>query len=81
MIYRCYNCGWRINQRKEGEPDNPRIGKYLLCNHHSFCSENCIDCYLGNFKNDREPPPAKCADWSEEGNTGWKINRKSKKTL
>lgn len=85
MIYKCYNCGWRINQRRKGEPDNQRIGRYLLCNHHAFCSENCINNYLGNFKNGLvepiepiEPPSAKCSDWNEEGEKGWKVTRRNR---
>ena len=74
MIYTCWNCGWRINQRTPGEADNVRIGSHLLHNHHAFCSQYCIDdnSSKSKFKQSRPEPDQ---DW----NTTWKAERRNKK--
>ncbi len=80
MIYRCWHCGWRIRQRKEGEADNPRIGKHELWNHHPFCSDYCIELYKKQVKKTGDIlPEAPCSDWEENDVYGygyWKIERK-----
>jgi hypothetical protein len=73
MIYTCWNCGWRINQRNFGESDNPRIGKHLLYDHHAFCCEGCIINY--SWKTNKKAEPTQ--DWEENGVYGkWKEERK-----
>jgi len=52
MIYTCWCCGNRINERtgnsqgvtfKKLADNDPIIGKFLLYNHLPFCSQHCID--------------------------------------
>jgi hypothetical protein len=46
MIYRCWNCGLRINERYKKPSIAPQnIGKHLLYDHVPFCTEECIDEY------------------------------------
>ena len=71
MIYTCWFCGWRINQRKPGEADNPNIGKHLLFDHHAFCSKYCINSY----KCKKNKKPESPQDW---GFIQWKKEHKTK---
>lgn len=78
MIYRCWCCGWRINQRtsnSDGEifhtdVRDEDIGKHLMYDHVPFCSVYCIDDYRRMKK---KPMIAPKADWDEDR---WKVNRK-----
>jgi hypothetical protein len=73
MIYNCWYCGWRINERREGEKDNDCISKYKLWNHHPFCSDCCIKLYKEYGCTTKAP----IADWEENGVYGyWKVKRK-----
>ena len=86
MIYRCWNCGWRINQRTPGEKDNSRIGSHLLWRSHPFCSQYCIDSYKKYFQKSGDKTEAPISDWNEQGWlsikddkwTNWKTERKMK---
>ena len=68
MIYRCWNCGWRINQRYTSYTD--KIGTHLLYDHVPFCSEYCIDLYKLLKTKPKESPKS---DWYEDE---WKLKRK-----
>lgn len=86
MIYNCWSCGWRINDRtgcdKNGDafpktwvsPEN--VGKYLLHDHKAFCSRECICVFkdASVYKQAIRKPPS---DYWENGVCGnWKIQRK-----
>ena len=82
MIYRCYGCGWRINERRN-VTDIKKIGSHLLYDHKPFCSDGCIQQYKCQ-KN--KPTTAPITDWHEEDNIaadnttviyGWKSRRKN----
>ena len=74
MIYNCWSCGWRINQRKNVK-DIHDIGKYLLYNHKPFCSDYCIKEF--KYKNNQTVDCAPISDWNEIGPLNWKILRKN----
>ncbi len=40
MLYRCWYCAWDINPR--GRISNEKIGTYILYDHKTFCSEECV---------------------------------------
>jgi hypothetical protein len=79
MIYRCWSCGWRINERKKDEKNNTRIGSvHFMFKHHPFCSQMCVDNYKIGDANE-----APISDWNEKGwldhdgdITNWKAERK-----
>jgi len=78
MIYRCWHCGWRINGRRSGEEDNPRIGRHMIWNSHPFHDEGCIEDYKKeNCKTGDNSYEAPTADYTESGRWGeWKKERK-----
>ena len=73
MIYLCWNCDWRINERwsvhqQKIITDRMGIGyvQYMF-RHHPFCSAQCIEEYKEKYKNgdkDRKFPPI--SDLSEQ---------------
>lgn len=85
MIYNCWMCGWRINERhkmdKHGNvcrtsvADN-QIGKHLVCEGKPFCSKYCVEDYnkQSQFKKNMQASPQ---DYWENGVWGnWKVERK-----
>ena len=84
MIYICWNCGWRINERNQDVLENRQeIGKInCMYLHHPFCSEKCVEQYKYIFKKSGDKNDASPADWNEQGwyiqgiYSNWKIERK-----
>lgn len=85
MIYTCWHCGWRINERTSNSEgvafrirpdDDPNIGKYLLHKHMPFCSDYCITC----FKELKGPMPQRPKQ-SDIYLNEWMAERKNKKKL
>lgn len=76
MIYQCQYCGWRINERKYCKENTEEIGKCLLYNNRTFCSERCIELVKNKpyvLSNDK--PFLNPYDWSKE-TANWKTERK-----
>jgi hypothetical protein len=82
MIYRCWGCGWRINERQSNMDQPENIGKHILYEHKPFCSDFCIRTYQ-NFK--IKPITAPISNWDEietgqpgdiNYNPNWKTLRK-----
>lgn len=72
MIYNCWNCGWRINQR--GRVKDEDIGKYVLFQHMCFCSSYCVNDFI---QRRGKKIKSSISDWDENGyNREWKKNRK-----
>jgi len=86
MIYNCWNCGWSINKRYGNNEIDPKdVGKYLLYDHKTFCSDYCIDSFKSlKTKPDVCPVADSCesgdgyCDHPEHYNVGWKKARKMK---
>lgn len=77
MIYTCWACGRRINERTTNskmiiyhwdiKPED--IGKYILYEHHPFCNSDCVE----KYKN--KPIRSLPADWYVDI---WKAKRRHK---
>lgn len=82
MIYNCWYCGHRINERHTVK-NSDDIGKYAIWDNKTFCNDFCIQ----QFKTLKSPPTEKpISDWCESGYPlcdhpehhyiGWKRARK-----
>lgn len=82
MIYNCWYCGYRINERTRSDKyttwktgiDPKKVGTYLTFENKPFCTEYCIE----DFKKLKTKPKyfPGTSDWYEEE---WKLLRKQKK--
>lgn len=78
MIYKCWYCGNRINQRTANSKgvaytvsrDPSTIGIYLTYLHLPFCSDYCIEIFK---QLPSQPDMAPTSDWFEDE---WKRERK-----
>lgn len=73
MIYRCWLCGWRINQRVRCQANPALIGTHKLFEHRPFCNDFCIEQYKIRKT---KPVVAPCSDWDE---LKWKAERRERK--
>jgi hypothetical protein len=84
MIHLCWNCGRRINERFNCrgpvDIDPQEVGKFLLFDHKTFCSQYCIGWWKERYCGAKRRPLPKVApiyDWNENGIEGyWKQERK-----
>lgn len=83
MIFNCWHCGSRINQRTRScwdggeKTDVPAdwVGKCVLCDHHPFCDELCVAGY--KYQSNRGTVFEKPHLSGEEKHFGeWKRQRK-----
>lgn len=69
MIYNCFACNRRINERKDyyngildsadgydNMNNRESIGKHLLYNHKAFCSDYCIEIYKKHPRMQKQDP-------------------------
>jgi hypothetical protein len=81
MIFECWNCGSRMNERSRNEATPTMIGKCcIMYKHVCFCSPYCVESFAKMLRKKKSQfpscPPKFPWFWDEDN---WKKDRKKKR--